>query len=54
MYVLYWLEYSGTWSLDTPHRGKSSVFILAIGLGLSFLAYSRLFDKQSNRRRNSG
>ena len=32
MYVFYWLEASGTWTSDTPHRGKISVIILA-GVG---------------------
>ena len=42
MFALYWLETSGTWNLDTPHRGKLSVTILALGMGLSFLLLSRL------------
>lgn len=40
MYLFYWLQSSGTWTADTPHRGKLSVAILASGMGLSFLARS--------------
>lgn len=47
MYVLYWLEYGQVWTLETPHRGKSSVIILLIGMGLSFFLYSRLFKRDS-------
>lgn len=45
MYTLYWLEYVQVWTLDTPHRGKTSVIILLLGMTLSFLLYSRLFDR---------
>lgn len=38
MYVFYRLEISGTWTPDTPHRGKLSVLLLAAGMLLSFLA----------------
>ena len=40
MYVFYWLNSSGTWTSETPHRGKISVAILAAGMGLSFLVQS--------------
>ena len=40
MYVFYWLDSSGTWTSDTPHRGKLSVILLATGMLLSFLLYS--------------
>ena len=40
MYLFYWLESSGTWTADTPHRGKVSVALLACGMGLSFLLHS--------------
>ena len=40
MYGFYWLDSSGAWTSDTPHRGKLSVLILASGMGLSFLVYS--------------
>ena len=40
MYLLYWLDRSQTWSPETPHRGKLSVTILVIGMGLSFLLYA--------------
>ena len=41
MYVLYWLEYGEIWTQATPHRGKISVAILAVGMALSFLVHSR-------------
>jgi len=37
MYLLYWLDSTRTWSPEAPHRGKLSVAILAVGMGLSFL-----------------
>jgi len=40
MYALYWLDYSEIWTSETPHRGKISVAILAIGMLLSFLVQS--------------
>ena len=40
MYVLYWLTYGGIWTIETAHRGKISVAILAVGMGLSFLVQS--------------
>ena len=40
MYVLYWLDYGGIWTSETPHRGKISVTILIVGMGLSFLVHS--------------
>ena len=43
MYTLYWLEYGEVWTTATPHRGKTSVIILLVGMGLSFLLYMRLF-----------
>jgi hypothetical protein len=46
MYFLYWLEYSGIWTVDTPHRGKTSVTILLLGMGLSFFLFTRLFKRQ--------
>jgi hypothetical protein len=48
MYVFYWLEASGTWTSDTPHRGKISVIILAGGMFLSFLILSH-FQKRKPR-----
>jgi len=45
MYVLYWLEHGEIWTHETAHRGKIAVTILAIGMGLSFLAQS-YFDKR--------
>ena len=46
MYVLYWLEYGGIWTVDTPHRGKTSVIILLLGMGLSFVLFTRLYKRR--------
>lgn len=46
MYVFYWLEYSGTWTSDTPHRGKISVVILASGMLASFLLQSHFVKRK--------
>lgn len=45
-WAFYWLEASGTWSSETPHRGKMSVGLLGTGLLVSFLLYSRLIRKR--------
>ncbi len=42
MYGFYWLDASGTWTADTPHRGKLSVMLLGSGMLLSFLLHARL------------
>jgi len=44
-FVLYWLEYGEIWTTDTAHRGKISVVILAIGMGLSFLVKSHFASR---------
>lgn len=41
MYTFFWLDRSGTWTSETPHRGKMSVALLAAGMAISFLVYSR-------------
>jgi len=46
MYVLYWLEYGGIWTVDTPHRGKTSIIILLLGMGLSLVLFTRLYKLQ--------
>jgi hypothetical protein len=46
MYVLYWLEYGEIWTTETAHRGKISVAILAIGMGLSFLVHSHFAKRE--------
>jgi len=46
MYVYYWLDSSGTWTSETPHRGKISVAILATGMLLSFLTQSFLAKRR--------
>ena len=40
-YAFYLLHVSGTWTGDTPHRGKMSVTLLGTGMVLSFLIQSR-------------
>ena len=46
MYLFYWLQYSGTWTIATPHRGKVSVAILAAGMILSFLIQSHFYKRK--------
>ena len=46
MYVLYWLNYGGIWTSATAHRGKISVAILAVGMGLSFLVHSLFAERE--------
>lgn len=48
MYLLYWLEYGEVWTTETAHRGKISVSILLVGLGLSFLIQSH-FTKRKQK-----
>jgi hypothetical protein len=40
-YAFYLLHTSGTWTGETPHRGKMSVSLLGAGMVLSFLIQSR-------------
>jgi len=46
MYLLYWLEYGKFWTTATPHRGKLSVLILAVGMVASFLVQSRFASRR--------
>ncbi len=46
MYILYWLEYGEIWTTETAHRGKISVAILAVGMGLSLLVKSRFARRE--------
>ena len=46
LYVLYWLDYGEIWTSETAHRGKISVAILAVGMGLSFLVQSRFAERE--------
>ncbi len=48
MYVLYWLEHGEVWATETAHRGKTTVVVLAVGMGLSFLVQSR-FAKRGQK-----
>ena len=49
MYAFFWLDSTGTWTADTPHRGKMSVAILASGMGLSFFVWSVLARRHRNQ-----
>jgi hypothetical protein len=46
MYVFYWLDSSGTWNSQTPHRGKLSVVLLAAGMFASFLVHSYFSERR--------
>lgn len=46
MYTLYWLQYGEVWTTATPHRGKISVTILVVGMGLSFLVHSHFAKRE--------
>jgi hypothetical protein len=46
MYLFYWLDSSGTWTSETPHRGKISVLILSIGMLLSLLVHTLLAGRR--------
>ena len=48
MYIFYWLDYNETWTSETAHRGKISVAILVVGMGLSFLVQSH-FAKRAQK-----
>ena len=48
MYLFYWLDSSGTWTIETPHRGKLSVVILAAGMVASFYFHSYLTGRKKN------
>ncbi|MGI9271583.1 MAG: hypothetical protein ACR2QT_07405 [Woeseiaceae bacterium] len=49
MFTLYWLEYGEIWTTATPHRGKTSVAILIVGMSLSFLVHSA-FAKRKQKK----
>jgi len=46
MFLFWWLDSSGTWTNDTPHRGKLSVAILSAGMLLSFLLWSHFARRE--------
>jgi len=46
MFILYWLEYGEIWTTETTHRGKISVAILAVGMGLSLLVQSHFAKRK--------
>lgn len=45
LYLLYWLEQGGVWSVEMPFRALFSVLIIAAGMLLSFLLHTRLSRK---------
>ena len=47
-YAFFWLHSSGTWTVDTPHRGKISVVILGTGMVSSFLLHSWLSSRDKS------
>jgi hypothetical protein len=47
-YTFYLLDASGTWTGETPHRGKMSVSLLGTGMVLSFLIQSRFIRNKCN------
>ncbi len=49
IYVFYWLYSNGIWTSDTAHRGKMSVTLLTIGMGLSFLIQSHFAAARKRR-----
>jgi len=49
MFLLFWLEYGQIWSTETAHRGKISVTILLVGMGLSFLVHSYIAKRRQAR-----
>ena len=48
-YAFFWLHDSGTWTIDTPHRGKISVVILGAGMLSSFLLHSWLSNHRKSK-----
>jgi hypothetical protein len=42
MYLVFWLDASGTWTRDTPHRGKMSFALLATGMAASLWCWTWL------------
>ncbi|MDE0758132.1 MAG: hypothetical protein OSB45_08225 [Pseudomonadales bacterium] len=46
LYLLYWLEYSESWTSLTAHRGKMAVAILMAGMILSFLIQSNFIKRK--------
>lgn len=47
MYLLYWLEKNDIWSAQTPLRDPISVCVVASGMILSLLIYSKFFTHRS-------
>ena len=46
-FTFYWLDSSGTWTPETPHRGKMSVMILGAGMAMSLFLYTWLSNREN-------
>lgn len=51
MYLLYWLEQSGTWVPETPHRDKITIAVVVIGMAASFAIQSFFIKASKNKPR---
>ena len=49
IYLLYWLGKSEVWVPETPHRDKITIVIVALGMGVSFMAVSRLLRQPGSK-----
>ncbi|MEM6682070.1 MAG: hypothetical protein AAF607_07490 [Pseudomonadota bacterium] len=45
MYGLYWLEASGTWVPETPHRDKVTIAVLAAAMAATYVIRSWFFKR---------
>lgn len=50
MYGLYWLEQSGTWVPQTPHRDKITIAVLALAMALSFVIQSWFLKREKRKK----
>ncbi|MFT5710345.1 MAG: hypothetical protein ACI8QT_001039 [Halioglobus sp.] len=50
MYMLYWLELNEIWAVETLHRDKMTIAILAAGMALSFLLQSHFLKRERARQ----
>ena len=47
-FAFWWLDASGNWTPETPHRGKLSVMLLGGGMVLSLVLWSLLSGRQKD------